>query len=163
MTTTPPIITYHAPPEDLTLGAIPAPAPSVRLTSCRVDDEVQTTLYAFVQFGANPTYAECWAVTRGGAARFIGRTPPSWGKVDSATPEYFPDGTVRLSCSVAEPGGSGSTSTIKWEDFAGALSGLDAHGKDLIYNRVTTPSSGTYGAIRSLAREEANIVYDERT
>lgn len=147
--TDPPIIIQHA-PEQLTLDAIPAPSPSVRLTSCRVDDPDQTTLYAFVQFGASPTYAECWAVTRAGAARFVGRTPIGWGKVDSATPEYFSDGTVRLSCSVAEPGASGSTSYVDWVDFPGALGGLDQHLKMRIYERVTNPTSGTHQAIEQM-------------
>lgn len=159
--TDPPIIITHAPSEALTLGVIPSQPPSVRLTSCRVDDPDQTTLYAFVQLGATPTYAECWAVTRAGLARFLGRTPPSWGKVDSATPEYFPDGTVRLSCSVAAPGGSGSTSTIEWVDFPSQLEALDAHGKMLIWERVTTPTTGTHAAIREIAREEALQVVAE--
>lgn len=151
MTINPPIIITHAPLDMTLAGSIPAASPSVRLTSTRVDDPDQTTLYAFVQLGASPTYAECWAVSRAGASRFIGRTPLTWGKVDSATPEWFDDGTVRLSCSVADAGGSGSTSHVDWEDFPGALAGLDKHLKDRIYERVTnTETSATHDAIEAM-------------
>jgi hypothetical protein len=124
----------------------------IRQQTCMVDDPAETTLVAIV--AVSLAYAEVWAEARDGTERFIGRSTGT-GKVDSASPSYFADGTVRLSVSAAVPGGSGTTSYRQTFDFPNELTGLDAHLKERIYERVANPTTGTHNVVRGIAREEA--------
>lgn len=66
--------------------------------------------------------AEVWKVDRNGAAERIGTTiGKDIGKIDSASPSYLRDGTVRLTLSCADVGASGSTSHFEYFDFPNAI------------------------------------------
>ena len=94
------------------------PIPGIRQTISVVDDNV--TLLTAIK--TDLSAADVWAITRDGGARHIGRsTPGVIGKVDSASARAFLNGTVRLVCSAAIPGGSGTTSHVEFFDFPNAL------------------------------------------
>jgi hypothetical protein len=104
---------------------------AVRLTTSYVGDAAETTLVTVVHFDVSVPYAEVHAVTPTGESRLVGRSPTTIGKVDSASAEAFPNGTVRLWVSAADPhGGSGSTSFIQYFDFPNAVPAVarDAEG-----------------------------------
>lgn len=109
----------------------------IRQQYCRVNDAEQTTLVSVVSVPLD--HAAVWAVTRAGAARFIGRTPPGViGKVDAAGAEYFDDGTVRLWAGVADVGAGGATGHTVYFDFPNAVhplppsAGVDAWARQQI-------------------------------
>src|SRR5262245_49826819 len=94
------------------------PIPGVRQTITSVDDNVTLVTAIKVDLSA----AEVWAVKRDGTSHRIGRSEPGViGKVDSASARTFRDGTVRLICSAAIPGGGGATCHIEFFDFPNAL------------------------------------------
>ena len=92
--------------------------PGIRQTISVVDDNV--TLVTVIQIDL--LSAEVHAVNRDGTSHRIGRSEPGViGKIDSASARAFRDGTVRLVCSAAVPGGGGATSRIEFFDFPKAL------------------------------------------
>jgi hypothetical protein len=94
------------------------PIPGIRQTITIVDDNV--TLVTAIK--TDLSAAEVWAVKRDGTSHRIGRSEPGViGKVDSASARAFRDGTVRLMCSAAFPGGGGATSHIEFFDFLNVL------------------------------------------
>lgn len=94
------------------------PIPGIRHTIAIINDDV--TLVATIR--TDLTFAEVWAVKRDGTSRHIGRSEAGViGKVDSVSARAFRDGTVRLVCSAAIPGGGGATAHIEFFDFPNAL------------------------------------------
>lgn len=94
-----------------------------RISVSRVQNAAQTVLLTVVYLGVMVPYAEVFAVGRLGNIRSIGRSGGG-GKVDSAESIAYSDGTVRLFVAQAEPGGSGSSTRIKYYDFKDAVAVL---------------------------------------
>ena len=66
--------------------------------------------------------AEVWKIDRNGTAERIGTTiGKDIGKIDSASPSYLQDGTVRLTLSCADVGAGGATSHFEYFDFPNGI------------------------------------------
>lgn len=99
----------------------PITGQTARLNTRLVGGPGEVTLVTVVHLNVKPSYAEVHAVERGGASEFIGRSGDPLGLDDSASAEYFPDGTVRLWVCKADDGASGVTTQVRWYDFSAAL------------------------------------------
>lgn len=141
----------------MTTPTPPIDGQAARLTTTQVDDPDESTLVCVVHLNVKPAWAECRAVTRAGLSRFIGRSPEGMA-VDSASAEYYPDGTVRLWMSCYPAGMGGASAAVGFVDFPSALQALDAHLKMRIYERVTNTNTATHEAIEEIAREQAALV-----
>jgi hypothetical protein len=94
---------------------------AIHVTTCYVGGPDEITLITVVHDNEPVAYAEVHAVASDGTSQLIGRSPNTIGKVDSASADAFPDGTVRLWVSAALPKQPGATSFIQYIDFPKAL------------------------------------------
>lgn len=87
--------------------------------------------------------AEVYKVTRNGTVTSIGKSE-GLGKDDSASAVAFYDGTVRLFVSEADPGGSGTTSKVKYYDFPNAVP--NNYDTIFVYNLIRSIQQKLYEA-----------------
>jgi hypothetical protein len=93
---------------------------AVHVTTSYIGGSDEATLVTVVHIepAGDTSYAAVYRVTGTGDSQLIGQSPPTIGKVDSASAEMIGAGTVRLWVSAAAaPHDPGSSSSIGYMDF----------------------------------------------
>jgi hypothetical protein len=109
-------------------GLLPFP---IRINANQYGDY---TLLTVVHSTSTP-YVEIYRVHRNGTKTVIG-TSDGLSKDDSGVAIAYPDGTVRLYVSQADPGQSGTTSKVYFKDFPSAIppfKPLEIQYQDILY------------------------------